>query len=211
MLYYSIYLIPVFWIILYLKDCVLYFFIWYNLKYCIIHYDIIHCTMLYWSLTTDIVIYFSDSKVENESIIPSEGITSQILITTVADTHSLMTPSADSTTVRIAPRDYTGTESTLANITVSGKDDVSRADSNPDSGGDSSMIIVTDVGHEQDDGDVTDRYLIKESDVKEKISLKSIDSAEWINVLTVSISKVRGRVRKKSVRCVQIVSVDCQN
>lgn len=119
-----------------------------------------------------------DSKVENESIIPSEGITSQILITTVADTHSLMTPSADSTTVRIAPRDYTGTESTLANITVSGKDDVSRTDSNPDSGGDSSMIIVTDVGHEQDDGDVTDRYLIKESDVKEKISLKSIDSAE---------------------------------
>lgn len=116
---------------------------------------------------------FTDTKGENDRIIASEGITNQILITTVADTHSLMTSDTDATTVRIAPRDYVTTDSRLGNITV--KDDVSRSESNPGSDGDSSVSIMIggDVGQEQEDGDVTDKYLTKESDVKSEINVEN--------------------------------------
>ena len=113
---------------------------------------------------------------ENEPIIASEGITSQILIKTVSNTHSLMTTDSDATNMRIAPRDYTTTDSNLSNIRV--KDHVSRNDAGRGSDGASSvsMMIGADVGQEHEDGDVTDRYLIKESDVKDKNILKITDS-----------------------------------
>ena len=87
-----------------------------------------------------------------------------------------MPSDSDATTVRIAPRVYSNTESSLSDMT--GKGDISRPNSSRESGGDSSvsMMIGADVGQEQEDGDVTDRYLIKESDVKDKSSLKGTDS-----------------------------------
>ena len=113
---------------------------------------------------------------ESEPIISSEGITSQILIKTVSNTHSLMTTDSDATNMRIAPRDYTSADSNLSNIRI--KDHVSRSGSDRGSDGTSSvpMMIGSDVGQEHEDGDVTDRYLIKESDVKDKSILKITDS-----------------------------------
>ena len=98
------------------------------------------------------------------------------MIKTVSDSHPLITSDSDATTMRIAPRDYANTDSSLTNIRV--KDNMNRGESDQVSGGDSSvsMIIGADVGHEHDDGDVTDRYLIKESDVKDKSGSTVADS-----------------------------------
>ena len=98
-------------------------------------------------------------------MIATEGLnSSQILITTVSDTHALMTSDSDATTVRIAPRDYSSNEAEMKNIERPEADTASTTNMNSETReeGAVSMIIGEDIAREHDEGDVTDRYLIKE-------------------------------------------------
>ena len=110
-------------------------------------------------------------------MIATEGLnSSQILITTVSDTHALMTSDSDATTVRIAPRDYPSNEADMKTIERPEADTASTANANNEAreAGAVSMIIGEDIAREHDEGDVTDRYLIKEGfEVRERESTKT--------------------------------------
>ena len=79
-----------------------------------------------------------------------------------------MSADSDATSVRIAPRDYSTDDSSLKN-----KDDAVATVGSDASAGSVSMMIGEESEQEHEEGDVTDRYLIKEIVVKDKSEVKS--------------------------------------
>ena len=86
----------------------------------------------------------------------SDGLGNQILITTSSDSAGGLTD-ADTTTVRITPRDYSQEEASVHSIDDNASENLSEENVEV------TMIIGDGMAHEQEEGDVTDRYLIKES------------------------------------------------
>eukprot|EP00794_Sanderia_malayensis_P018122 gene18122-19932_t len=104
-------------------------------------------------------------ETDSPQVLSTEGM---ILLKTAPGTaHELITSDSESTSVRITPRNFSsGTSADLRVIEdTDGTDNVNRACARDDAAQGSAVDMIIDGGitHEQDEGDVTDRYLIKES------------------------------------------------
>ncbi len=67
--------------------------------------------------------------------------------------------------MRIAPRNYSSEDTDLHGIEETRNEAVNRACADDSRDGGSAVVMIMDpeISHEQEEGDVTDRYLIKES------------------------------------------------
>ncbi len=94
----------------------------------------------------------------------SEGLGTQILIKPVTDaSHGLITSDSESTSVRITPRNYDDPD--LQGIEETGNESINGSGKNSEGDNESAVAMIINEGmtHEQEEADVTDRYLIKES------------------------------------------------